>query len=141
MVEGKAYQIGNVFLKVGKWKIEVTVIVDFYTEAGKVKGNQVARGSISTTALDFWKCVRDIAEQHRDTKEIMTAIDMLIENAEAIDRRGMDKMRKDAEAVGYKGSQVDDVIRKTVGYESSQVDNVIRGTVLVDDEVKNEGEK
>ena len=140
MVEGQVYKIGNVFLEVGKWKIGVTVVEDFYTEMGKVGRNQVARGSISTNALDFWHCVRDIAEQHRDTKEIMTAIDMLIENAEAKERTAMDKMRKDAEAMGYKGSQVDDVIRDTVGYKPSQVDNVIRGTVLVDDEMENDEE-
>ena len=112
MTEENVYKINNVFLEVGKWRIEVTVINDFYTESGKVRKKHVATGTISTTGLDFWRCVRDIAEQHRDTKEIMTAIDMLIENAEAKERTAIDKMRKDAEAVGYKGSQVDDVIRE-----------------------------
>ena len=112
MVDRMVYGIDNVFLEVEKWNLGITVVEDFHTESGEIRRKQVATGIISTNVLDFWRCIRDVAEQHRETKEIMTAIDILIENAEEKAREAMAKMRKDAEAVGYKGSQVDDVIRE-----------------------------
>ena len=112
MVDGKVYRIDNVFLEVKRGKLEVTVVEDFHTESGKIRRKQVATGDMSTVVLDFWRCIRDVAEQHRETKEIMTAIDIVIENTEAKEREAREKMRKDAEAVGYKGSDVDDVIRE-----------------------------
>jgi hypothetical protein len=104
MVDIKVYRLGNVFLEIGEGELEVTVIESFYEESGEKIRRQVAKGNITTNIMDFWRCIREIAKQHKETKEIMTAIDIMIENVEEKERMTREKMRKDAEA-GRKGER------------------------------------
>ena len=76
------YSFGNVSLEVKGGKLGVTVVGNFYEKSGEMIRKQVAEGNIATGLLDFWRCIADIAEQKKETQEIMRAIDMMIEKKE-----------------------------------------------------------
>jgi hypothetical protein len=98
MVDIKVYRLGNVFLEVGDGELEITVVENFYDESGERIRRQVAKGNIATALLDFWQCIRDVAEQKKETEGIARSIDVMIENAEK-ERAVQEKMRRDAEAL------------------------------------------
>jgi hypothetical protein len=81
MVDRKIYRFGaQVFVTVGK---EIGLLGEDVEVIIYDKMNNTAlNGFIDPSENDFWRCISDIADQRKETKEIAVTIDVMLENAE-----------------------------------------------------------